>query len=493
MPSSTRRLRQAEGVQLDDLLAAISDEPALRGMALLGVTTEALPSIGIRRATHDSTRIERGDLFCCVTGRNHDGHGHAPAAVAAGAAALLVERPLELGVPELLVSSVREAMGPVAAVLAGDPSSQMDVVGITGTNGKTTTTHLLASILDAAGRNCGVIGTLSGVRTTPEAPELQQLLGAFHAEGRRTIAMEVSSHALEMHRVDGTRFAVGVFTNLSRDHLDFHGDMASYFQAKARLFEPGRCELAVLNRDDPYGRLLLDAAQIPSIGYQLDDAVDLAVTAEGSRFTWSGASIEVALPGRFNVSNALAAATCAREMGVSTEHIAAGLASVRSVPGRFEQVREGQPFLAAVDFAHTPDGLEHLLLAAREIAPAGRVVLVFGAGGGRDQTKRPEMGAVAAQLADVVVLTTDNPRDEDPATIIAEVERGMDEPRELVIEPDRREAIARGVAAAGPGDVVLVAGKGHERTQIIGASELPFDDREVLAEALRAQVRGGCR
>lgn len=480
-------------MQLDDLLAAINDEPALRGMALLGVTTDDLPSVALRRATHDSSRVESGDLFCCVTGRTHDGHDHAEGAVRAGAAALLVERPLELGVPELLVADVRAAMGPVAAVLAGDPSSQLDVVGVTGTNGKTTATHLLASILDAAGRNCGVIGTLSGVRTTPEAPELQQLLGAFLAEGRRTVAMEVSSHALEMHRVDGTRFRVGVFTNLSRDHLDFHGDMASYFQAKARLFEPGRCDLAVLNRDDPYGRLLLDAAQVPSIGYQLDDATDLVVTAEGSRFTWSGVSIEIALPGRFNVSNALAAATCARELGVSLDHIAAGLASVGSVPGRFERVDEGQPFLAAVDFAHTPDGLENLLRAAREIAPTGRVVLVFGAGGGRDQTKRPEMGAVAAQLADVVVLTTDNPRDEDPAAIMAEVERGMEQPGDLVIEPDRRDAIARGVAAAGPGDVLLVAGKGHERTQTIGSSVLPFDDREVLAEVLRLQVRGGCR
>jgi UDP-N-acetylmuramoyl-L-alanyl-D-glutamate--2,6-diaminopimelate ligase len=492
MPGPPGSLRQAERVRLEDLLAALADRPGLPQPVVIGATSEQLAAIEVGGATHDSRAVRPGDVYCCVPGTNHDGHDFAPEAVVAGASVLLVERSLDVGVPELVVPDVRAAMGPVAAVLAGDPSATLEIVGITGTNGKTTTTQLLASILNAAGRNCGMIGTLSGVRTTPEAPELQQLLGAFLTEGRRSVVMEVSSHALEMHRVDGVRFRAAVFTNLSRDHLDFHGDMSSYFQAKARLFEPVRTDVGVVNVDDPYGRLLLDAAIVPSVGYGIDDAVDLELTSTGSTFTWRGTRLEVALPGRFNVVNALAAATTAAELGIDPRHIAAGLAAVTAVPGRFERVEAGQPFLAAVDFAHTPDGLEHLLTAAREIAAGGRVLVVFGAGGDRDRTKRPAMGAVAARLADVVVLTTDNPRHEDPAAIMADVERGMDQPEQLVIEPDRRVAIERAVAEAGEGDVLIVAGKGHERHQVVGDDVLPFDDREVLAAALRT-VWGGSR
>ncbi|NLD75782.1 MAG: UDP-N-acetylmuramoyl-L-alanyl-D-glutamate--2,6-diaminopimelate ligase [Acidimicrobiales bacterium] len=490
MPGRPRPLRQAEAVRLDELMSALAGLPGIGAPTVLGVASDELSSVEIGRATHDSRQVRPGDLFCCVSGSNADGHDFAQGAVAAGAAALLVERSLELGVPELLVSDVRAAMGPVASVLAGDPSSTLEIVGITGTNGKTTTTQFLAAILNAAGRNSGMIGTLSGVRTTPEAPELQQLLGAFLTEGRRAVVMEVSSHALEMRRVDGIRFRVAVFTNLSRDHLDFHGDMNAYFQAKARLFEPERADLAVLNVDDPHGRLLLDAAVIPSVGYGIADAEDLEVTATGSSFTWRGARISLNLPGRFNVVNAIAAATAAAEMGVSVDHVAAGLATVETVPGRFERVEEGQPFLAAVDFAHTPDGMEHLLAAAREIAGSGRVIVVFGAGGDRDRTKRPEMGAVAARIADSVFLTTDNPRHEDPAAIMDDVERGMEEQVRLVVEPDRRRAIELAAAEAAPGDVLVVAGKGHERHQIVGDDVLPFDDREVLATVLRARAGG---
>ncbi len=488
MPGRAPRLRQAERVRLDDLLAALDDQPALRGLSVLGVDADRFATVELRAAAHDSRRLVPGDLFCCVRGRLHDGHDHAAAAVAAGAAALLVERPLGLGVPELVVPDVRRAMGPVAAVLLGDPSATLDVVGVTGTNGKTTTTHLLAAVLNRAGRNCGVIGTLSGVRTTPEAPELQQLLAAFLAEGRRSVAMEVSSHALDLHRVDGTHFRVAVFTNLSRDHLDHHADMAAYFQAKAMLFEPDRCELAVLCTDDPHGRLLLDAALVPSLGYGIADATDLEISETGSRFTWRGVAMAIALPGRFNVLNALAAATVAAHLGVPPEVIAAGLADVSSIPGRFELVHEGQPFVAAVDFAHTPDGLENLLVAARELAGPGRVVVVFGAGGDRDPSKRPEMGEVVARLADVVVLTTDNPRHEDPAAIMASVQRGLADHPDVTSEPDRAAAIALGVAACRPGDVLLVAGKGHETTQTIGDVVTPFVDREVLAGALRARA-----
>ncbi len=393
--------------------------------------------------------------------------------------------------PLFVTPGVRKAAALVAGNFYGNPARDLVLLGVTGTNGKTTTTHLLAAILNRAGRNCGVIGTLSGVRTTPEAPELQQLLAAFLAEGRRSVAMEVSSHALDLHRVDGTRFRVAVFTNLSRDHLDHHADMAAYFQAKASLFEPGRCELAVLCTDDPHGRLLFDAAQVPSVGYGIADADDLRISPEGSAFTWRGVPVAIALPGRFNVLNALAAATVAAHLGVTPEVVAAGLADVASIPGRFERVDEGQPFVAAVDFAHTPDGLENLLVAARELAGGGRVVVVFGAGGDRDPTKRPEMGEVVARLADVVVLTTDNPRHEDPAAIMAAVHRGLADHPAVTTEPDRAAAIALGVAAAGPGDVLLVAGKGHETTQTIGDVVTPFVDRDVLAAALRARAAEG--
>ncbi|MGB3055818.1 MAG: UDP-N-acetylmuramoyl-L-alanyl-D-glutamate--2,6-diaminopimelate ligase [Acidimicrobiales bacterium] len=477
-------------MNLEALLRVLDGRTAMAGLDVQNLGTEA-GAVELRAATHDSRLVVPGDVFCCVPGRNHDGHDHAPAAVAAGAAALLVERPLGLGVPELVVADVRRAMGPLAAALLGDPSHTLDVVGITGTNGKTTTAQMLASILNRAGRNCGVIGTLTGVRTTPEAPELQQLLAAFLAEGRRSVAMEVSSHALDLHRVDGTRFRVGVFTNLSRDHLDHHHDMAAYFQAKAALFTPELCDQAVLCTDDPHGRLLLDAAQIPSIGYSIEDAADLKIAASGSRFVWRGESVSIAMPGRFNVLNALAAATVADLLGVPHSVIAQGLADLGPIAGRFEMVDEGQPFLAAVDFAHTPDGLDNLLVAARELAGEGRVVVVFGAGGDRDPTKRPEMGEVVARLADVVVLTTDNPRHEDPAAIMAAVKTGLADHPDVTVEPDRATAIGLAVDRARPGDVVLIAGKGHETTQTIGDVVTPFVDREVLSSALRSRRSEG--
>ncbi len=473
---------------LSEAVAALADHPAFRDLILTGRA-----DVPVGWAQHDSRAVEAGSLFCCVPGAVHDGHDHAAAAVAAGAAALLCERPLALGVPELRVASVRAAMGPLAAVLAGRPSEHLAVVGVTGTNGKTTTVHLLASVLEAGGRSCGVIGTLTGARTTPEAPDLQARLADLHAEGRAAVAMEVSSHALDLHRVDGTRFRVAVFTNLSRDHLDHHGDMAAYFAAKARLFEPDLADVAVVNLDDPHGRLLRDAARLRSVGYELADAQDLVLGPAGSTFTWRGAEVRLGLAGRFNVANALAAATAAGELGVHPEQVATGLAAAGPVPGRFERIDAGQPFLAVVDFAHTPDGLEQLLAAGRELAREGRLLVVFGAGGDRDPSKRPAMGEVAARLADVVVLTSDNPRHEDPAAIISEVHHGMEDTTSVHIEPDRRAAIALAVAQAGPGDVLLVAGKGHETTQTIGDEVVPFDDREVLRDALVAAGHGGPR
>ena len=364
----------------------------------------------------------------------------------------------------------------------------MFTVGVTGTNGKTTTVHLLQAVLQAAGRTTEVIGTLTGARTTPEAPDLQRKFAELRDAGVAAVAMEVSSHALAQHRVLGTRFAAGVFTNLSRDHLDFHHDMSAYFQAKARLFEPDLTDRGVVNLDDPQGRLLLDAKRIPTVGFSLDDASDLELGTTGSSFVWRGEPIHLPLVGDFNVSNALAAATAAEVSGVSPADVAAGLAAAGAVPGRFEVLDEGQPFLTVVDYAHTPDGLTHALASARLLAGANRVLLVFGAGGDRDRSKRPEMGEAASRGADVVIITTDNPRSEDPMAIIDAVRSGVVAASDTLVvsvEPDRREAIGIAVAQARPGDVVLIAGKGHETTQTIGPRVLPFDDREVARTALR--------
>jgi UDP-N-acetylmuramoyl-L-alanyl-D-glutamate--2,6-diaminopimelate ligase len=366
----------------------------------------------------------------------------------------------------------------------------MSVVGVTGTNGKTTVTAMLQAVLSAAGRRCEVIGTLTGARTTPESTELQAQLAGFRDDGVDAVAMEVSSHALELHRVDGTWFSVAVFTNLGRDHLDFHRTEEAYFRAKARLFEPERCARAVVNRDDAHGRLLLDAARVPTVAYSLGDASDVAVGAAGSTFTWAGQRVELRVGGMFNVSNALAAATAARELGIDAATIAAGLSSAPPVPGRFEPVDAGQAFTVVVDYAHTPDGLEQVLRAARAAVSGrdrGRVLVVFGCGGDRDRSKRPVMGDVAVRLADRAWLTSDNPRSEDPMAIIDEVVTGVrDADRDrLVVEPDRRAAIASAVRDALPSDVVVIAGKGHETGQIVGEVTLPFDDRAVAREVLQ--------
>ncbi len=442
--------------------------------------------------THDSRRVRPGTLFCCLRGERVDGHDFAPAAVAGGATALLVERSLGLDVAEVIVEDTRVAMAPLAAAFFGEPSASLAVVGVTGTNGKTTVTHLLAAVLEAAGWPTGIIGTLSGSHTTPEAPELQERLAAFRDEGRRAVSMEVSSHALAMHRVDATRFAVAVFTNLGRDHLDFHHTEARYFAAKARLFQPDLSALGVVNRDDPHGQLLLDAATIPTVSYSRADAHDVVVAPDHARFTWRGQRVRLRLGGGFNVANALAAATAASALGIDDATVAAGLSGAPVVPGRFEPVDAGQGFAVIVDYAHTPDGLAEALTAARQ-ATEGRVLVVFGCGGDRDATKRPAMGATAAALADVAVVTSDNPRSEDPAAIISAELSGVPAgaPTRLLVEPDRRTAIAMAFESAGEGDVVLIAGKGHETTQTVGDRVLPFDDRAVARQLLEGQMREG--
>jgi UDP-N-acetylmuramoyl-L-alanyl-D-glutamate--2,6-diaminopimelate ligase len=443
----------------------------------------------------DSRLVGPGHLFVAIRGEHHDGHEHVAAAIDAGAVAVLVEHPVATSVPQAIVEDARRAVGPVAAEVHGRPSEALEVVGVTGTNGKTTTTHLLANVLTEAGRRVEVLGTLSGVRTTPEAPELQRRLAAWRDGGVDAVAMEVSSHALDLHRVDGTRFRVGVFTNLSRDHLDFHRTMEAYFQAKARLFTPELCDRAVVNLDSPYGRLLSDAATLPTSGYALDDVEDLALSVGGSTFTWRGQEVRVALGGLFNVANALAAAGAAEALGIPDDVIAAGLSRPVTVPGRFEVVEVGQDFAVVVDYAHTPDALEQLLEAAgplvgtRPDGTPGLVTVVFGCGGDRDADKRPLMGQVAASLADRVVVTADNSRGEPTEAIIEAVMQGAAraEPRraEVSVEPDRRAAIALALGAAVAGDVVLVAGKGHETTQTVGADVTPFDDRAVVRDLLR--------
>ncbi|MDP8954899.1 MAG: UDP-N-acetylmuramoyl-L-alanyl-D-glutamate--2,6-diaminopimelate ligase [Actinomycetota bacterium] len=441
--------------------------------------------IEIASVTHDSRLVEPGALFCCLSGRRSDGHRHAAEAASRGAVAVLCEQSVDVGVPRILVADTRREMARAAAAFWDHPSNRLDVVGVTGTNGKTTTTWLLRAILEAAGRPTGLIGTLGGALTTPESTELQSSLASMVDAGLSAVAMEVSSHALAQARVEATSFALAIFTNLSRDHLDFHTSMEDYFSVKARLFEPGRTAAAVVNVDDPHGRLLLETAQVPTRPFSLAEVTDVEIGLDASVGTWRGRRLRVPLGGSANLANALAAATAAVALGVDEGDVVQGLASVPPVPGRYEHVTAGQPFDVVVDYAHTPDALEQLLVAARSSA-GGRVVVVFGCGGERDRQKRPLMGRVAATLADVIIITSDNPRAEDPVAIADEVVAGADGPGSVQVELDRRAAIHLALSTAGPGDVVLVAGKGHETTQVVGRRSDEFSDQAVVAEELVA-------
>jgi len=447
-------------MQLERLIAALAPTDVVGGAA-----------VEIRELAYDAREVARGALFFCIPGANADGHDFAAAAVAAGAAALVVERPLELDVPQLVVPSVRAAMPRAAIEFFGDPTARLPVVAITGTNGKTTTAYLLWSILAAAGEQPGLLTNVErrigdDVRevglNTPESIDLQRLFREMLEAGNRVCVMEATSMASVKGRLDGTRFAVLVFTNLTQDHLDFHGTMAAYFEAKRRLF--AQATRAVINLGDEYGARL--AAEIP-------DAVTFAPDEDLG-------GIDLKLRGNFNAENALAAAAAARALGLPDDAIKHGIEAVERVPGRFDAVEEGQPFTVLVDYAHTPGALESALEAARDLG-RGRVICVFGAGGDRDRDKRPLMGQVVAELADVALVTSDNPRSEDPAAIAADVVDGLD----LDIELDRRRAIERALESARAGDVVVVAGKGHEQGQEIAGRKHPFDDREVVRDALR--------
>jgi UDP-N-acetylmuramoyl-L-alanyl-D-glutamate--2,6-diaminopimelate ligase len=431
------------------------------------------PSVDVRDLSYDARAVTAGSLFFAVPGERADGHDFAADAVERGAVALVVERPLDLPVPQVVVRDSRAAMAPAADVFFGEPTRELEVVGVTGTSGKTTTSFLLFAILAAAGRRPGLLGTVEArvggerrgvVRTTPEAIDLQRLFREMLDAGDRSCAMEASSHASVLHRLDCVRFAVLVFTNLSQDHLDFHGDMEAYFDAKRRLFTGP----SVVNVGDEWGRRL--ASELP-------DAV--AFSAEDAHLL---DGIDLKLRGRFNVENALGALLAARLLGIDDTAIKRGLESVRGVPGRFEAVDEGQPFQVIVDYAHKPAALENVLRAARDLAD-GRVIVVVGAGGDRDRGKRPLMGRIASELADVAIVTSDNPRSEEPGAIIDEIAAGAR--NGIEVEPDRAAAIARAIALAREGDVVVIAGKGAEQGQEFAEQTIPFDDREAARDALR--------
>lgn len=478
----------------------------------LPVTLIGDPSVEISGIAYDSRHVRPGDLFACLPGTKVHGHRFIPDVVAAGAAALLVEEAavVPAGVTAVVAPDAREALAQIAAAYYRHPAETLTVVGVTGTNGKTTVTTLLRNMLEAAGHPCGLIGTmayrignevLKAPHTTPQAPDLQALLARMRDAGLTHAVMEVSSHALCQHRVTGCRFALAAFTNLTQDHLDFHGTLEAYREAKTDLFAnpryqpPGGAMIAVLNADDPSAECFAARARGPVRRFGLTGgdyrAVDVALRADGSAFTlrYPGGELPVAirLVGSFNVSNALAALALAIELGVEPGRAAAALAREMPIDGRFQRVPDdgdGRPTVV-VDYAHTPDGLENVLSTAHEIAP-GRVVAVFGCGGDRDRKKRPIMAAIAARWARTVVVTSDNPRSEDPAAIIAEILAGFspaDRDR-VIVEADRAAAIRRAIHGAGPGDLVVLAGKGHEDYQIFADRTIHFDDREQAALAL---------
>jgi UDP-N-acetylmuramoyl-L-alanyl-D-glutamate--2,6-diaminopimelate ligase len=472
-------------MEIDQLIAALAPSDVL-GRA----------SVEIADLAYDARAAGPGSLFFCVPGTRADGHEFAADAVANGAVALVVERPLELDVPQLVVPSARAAMAVAADEFFGRPTEELQVAGVTGTNGKTTTAFLLYAILAAAGRRPGLLGTIESrvggerrpaIRTTPEAIDLQRDFREMLDAGDKSAAVEATSHGSALGRLDQVRFRALVFTNLTQDHLDFHVTLKEYFDAKRRLFTETRPPAAV-NVGDEHGRLLAEElrGQNALLTFGLTDdaelrADDLELGPRGARFRADGIELATRLRGRFNVENVLGAVAAARLLEIPDDAIAYGVRELRGVPGRFEAVDEGQPFAVLVDYAHTPDSLENVLRTARDLAQ-NRVICVFGCGGDRDRGKRPLMGRIASELADVAIVTSDNPRSEEPEAIIAEILAGA---RDAEHEPDRREAIARAIGEAAEGDVVVIAGKGHEQGQQFADRTIPFDDREMAREALR--------
>lgn len=492
--------------------------------------------VEVRGLTYDSRRVAPGDLFVAMRGLRQDGHAFISEAVARGAVGVVMERGhMEIGgvhvsgAPVALVPDARLALARLADRFYGRPSRRLGLIGVTGTNGKTTTTYLAKAVLEAAGKRVGLIGTIAyqigsevlpASHTTPESADVQRLLSRMVTAGADYAVMEVSSHALALGRVEGCGFDVAVFTNLTQDHLDFHGTLDDYFQAKLRLFtglgrsasrsepavKPGVSLRAMVNADDPRAVEILRQTAAPSWTYGVQTPADISIegAARGIRSSLDGLMFTVATPagrlavesrlvGLYNAANILAAIGVGVSQGVPLEAVRQGIRSVECIPGRFEKVEAGQPYTVVVDYAHTEDALRRLLTTAAEVSGGARLITVFGCGGDRDRGKRPLMGRAAAELSTEVVLTSDNPRTEDPLAIMRDVEAGIrsirsDGPRYQAI-PDRREAIATALGMARAGDIVLIAGKGHETDQIIGATRIPFDDRAVAREWIQEQ---GC-
>jgi UDP-N-acetylmuramoyl-L-alanyl-D-glutamate--2,6-diaminopimelate ligase len=486
-------------VTLTDLIARVPD-------ARLAQPLQTTETTDITDVVYRADAATPGSVFCALRGVKADGHDYADIAAAAGASALVVERELAVDVPQIVVPESRLAMALIAAALAGEPSRDLSVVGVTGTNGKTTSAFLLHAVLSAAGHRCGLLGTIEAriggqvepvTRTTPESVDLENLLARMRDAGDTACAMEVSSHALVQRRVAGIMFAAALFTNLTRDHLDFHPDVESYYRAKRALFlrpaGEGPNPPGATNLDDEFGRRLADEADL--LGFAVERDADVHPTELRQTRTGFAATvrtprgpfaIESPLRGRFNVANVLGVIAVAELLGLDHDAVARGIAAVPGVPGRFEPVDGGQPFEVLVDYAHTPDSLENVLNEARKLVPDGRrLLVVFGCGGDRDRGKRPQMGAIARQLADIAIVTSDNPRSEDPDAIIAEIVAGPSA-AELIVEVDRRRAIEIAAAAAGAGDVLVIAGKGHESGQERNGVVSPFDDRDVAREILGA-------
>jgi len=494
--------------------AAVPARP-LAGLAELvpGAVVEG-DAAGVRLTgvTLDSRSAQSGDLYAALPGATTHGAEFLDQALAAGAVAVLTDRPGPHPLPAVVVPDPRRHLGRIASWVYDAPSSSLDVVGVTGTNGKTTTVYLLEAGFAAAGRGTGLIGTVEtrvlgesvpSVRTTPEAPDLHALLAVMRERGAQAVAMEVSSHGLALGRVDGVGFAVAVFTNLTQDHLDFHADMDAYFRAKASLFQPERCAIAVVNVDDEAGQRIAGATAVPLVttsaqGRGVADwrATDVATAADGSRFrlhgpdVGRGRTVRLRLPGGYNVDNALGAIAALHAAGVDLDAAIGGVESLTGVPGRLERVDAGQPFLAVVDYAHSPDAVASVLRTVRPLT-RGKVVVVLGCGGDRDRGKRPLMGEAAARGADVVVVTSDNPRSEDPLAIIAAVAAGARAAgqAEVVVQPDRAAAIRAACSMAAAGDVLVVAGKGHEQGQELADRTIPFDDRVELRRAIEGLGR----
>jgi UDP-N-acetylmuramoyl-L-alanyl-D-glutamate--2,6-diaminopimelate ligase len=476
-----------------------------------GAVLHADPDLVVSDVTHDSRKAGAGTLFVAIRGLAVDGNSFTDAARKKGALAVASEEPPRAGLPWIRVRDAREALALLSAAVLGDPAARLELVGVTGTNGKTTTTHLIDAVLRAAGKRVGLLGTIQyriadrlaeAVRTTPEASDLQKLFREMADASCSHAVLEVSSHSLALKRVHGCAFKVAVFTNLTRDHLDFHGDMESYFEAKRLLFSSLlRPEgWAIVNLDDDHGETLVRTSRGRVMTYAIDREAD--IRAEGISLSLAGTSfvartsaeeflVRTPLLGRFNVQNILAALGACLALRLPREAILGGLASLAGVSGRLERVEAGQDFAVIVDYAHTDDALRNLLETMRELRPK-RVITVFGCGGDRDRTKRPLMGAVASRLSDIVIVTSDNPRSEPPEAIIDEIQSGMNGRKvERHVIADRRDAIAKALELAGPGDAVVIAGKGHETTQVLRDRTIPFDDRQVARDVLsRLAVRG---